>query len=83
MFEDLEELMDREITKDDLYKGLYFSTAMSGFYVEMIYDAGPMVTVYETALPQQLVISTVAASLLMGGIYLVVAYIDFKKRDRD
>ena len=49
MFEDLEELMDREITKDDLYKGLYFSTAMSGFYVEMIYDAGPMVTVYETA----------------------------------
>ena len=39
MFEDLEGLMDKEITKDDLYKGLYFSTAMSSFYVEMIYDA--------------------------------------------
>ena len=41
------------------------------------------VTVYETALPQQLVISTVIVSLLMGGIYLIVAYTDFKRRDRD
>ena len=49
MLEDLEELMDMNVTKDDLYKGLYFSTAHSGFYVEMIYDAGPMVTIYETA----------------------------------
>ena len=44
---------------------------------------GEKVTVYETALPQQLVISTVIVSLLMGGIYLIVAYTDFKRRDRD
>ena len=49
MFEDLEELMDREITEHELLEGLYFSTALNGFYVEIIDDSSLMVTIYETA----------------------------------
>ena len=45
--------------------------------------SGEKVTVYETAIPPYLLWSTVIASLVFGIIYLTVAYIDFKKRDRD
>ncbi len=44
---------------------------------------GEKVTVYETALSRSLVIGTVAASLFFGTLYLIIAYVDFAKRDRD
>ena len=44
---------------------------------------GEKLLVYETGLEAKQVVPTVIASLLMGGIYLTIAYIDFKKRDRD
>ena len=49
---------------------------------EFVID-GEKVFVYETAIPGQLLISTIAASVIFGIIYLTIAYIDFKKRDRD
>ena len=44
---------------------------------------GEKITVYETAVSRGLVISTVVASLFFGILYLVIAYVDFAKRDRD
>lgn len=49
MFEDLDELMDKKISMEDCKKGLYFSTALSGFYLELTYDDGLLVVIYETA----------------------------------
>ncbi|MCR5251671.1 MAG: hypothetical protein K6E50_13795 [Lachnospiraceae bacterium] len=43
---------------------------------------GEKVEVYETALEGGNVLWTIAVSLLLGGIYLAVAYLDFTKRDR-
>ena len=44
---------------------------------------GERVTVYETALKPDVVIPIVLSSLLMTGVYLGIAYLDFVKRDRD
>lgn len=44
---------------------------------------GEKINVYETAVSPGLFSSTIIASLVFGTIYLIVAYVDFKKRDRD
>ena len=50
MFEDIEDLMNRDVTEEDLKKGLYFRTALKGFYVVIdLVDFAPLITVYETA----------------------------------
>lgn len=50
MFEDIEDLMNRRITDEDLKKGLFFHTALKGFYVQIDrMDASTIITVYETA----------------------------------
>ena len=50
MFEDIEDLMNRDVTEDDLKKGLYFRTALKGFYVQIDkMDSSPLITIYETA----------------------------------
>ena len=50
MFEDIEDLMNRNVTKEDLKKGLYFHTSLKGFYIVIDQmDFAPLITVYETA----------------------------------
>ena len=51
MFDDnIEDLMNKDVTKEDLKKGLYFRTSLKGFYVVIDQmDFAPLITVYETA----------------------------------
>ncbi len=44
---------------------------------------GEKVDVYETAVSGKYALMTIAISLIIGGIYLTVAYLDFTKRDRN
>ncbi len=53
-----------------------------GICREYIVD-GEKITVFETALSPDFVMWTLISSLVFGGIYLALAYKDFKKRDRD
>ncbi len=51
-------------------------------YTEKIID-GKKVQVFETALSNEIIIGTIVCSIITSGIYIAVAYIVFKKSDRD
>ena len=44
---------------------------------------GKTINVYDTAVPSEMIWKTIAVSLVFTAIYITIAYISFKKTDRD
>ena len=45
--------------------------------------AGKTVTIYETAVPQEMLVNTIVYSVIFSAAYILIAYIHFMEKDRD
>lgn len=74
-----EELTDKAVTVQ--FAGMNISYLMSGFNAKFEYINGEDVSIYATAVKPAMAVETIAVSLLVGGLCLLVGYLVFRKQD--
>ncbi len=74
-----EEVTDKAMTVQ--FAGMNISYLMAGFNAKFEYINGEDVPIYVTAVEPAMAVETIFASLLVGGLCLLIGYLFFRKQD--